>query len=150
MDEGEADSGIEMVGGGGGGGEGFGGGRGGEASASKEESTVVDGDGIGKVEDKPEGAQDEAGSTKNAGERKSGCPVPTTAASTSGAAEEDAGAVFIRVFIHDQNLQRCYKFHLDEVVFNAKKKVSVHYSYRDWRCCYLLLTASFPSFYAMV
>ena len=39
--------------------------------------------------------------------------------------EEDPGAVFIRVFIHDQNLQRCYKFHLDEVVFNAKKKASI-------------------------
>ena len=137
MDEGEADSGIEMAAGGGI-----------EANPSKnvvlatDEHASEDGDGkrkegaggggTGASEGADEKLGDDAASQNPSDDTGDGSTGPTP--SGNGVVEEDSGAVFIRVFIHDQNLQRCYKFHLDEVVFNAKKKVGI-YGLKDegWR-----------------
>ena len=115
MDEGEADSGIEIN-------AGVGGAYVGDRRSTREKNrnaaaaTTTDPASAsnGPRMDDAAAANDAANDDDSA---------VTTVAVKSGV-EEDPGAVFIRVFIHDQNLQRCYKFHLDEVVFNAKKKAS--------------------------
>ena len=103
MDEGEADSGIEMVAGG------------------CDPDSVPD-VAASEIENQPERKSTEKIDGDSGS--KAASPESEGDAAATSAVDEDANVVFIRVFIHDQNLQRCYKFHLDEVVFNAKKKVA--------------------------
>ena len=141
MDEGEADSGIEV--------------NAGVGGADRPVDVAVRRSTRGKNRDAASTTDSTSASNgprldDAAGENDANDDAGATVAVKSGV-EEDPGAVFIRVFIHDQNLQRCYKFHLDEVVFNAKKKASKadvditkncnllrhlnHYPLFESRCC---------------
>ena len=127
MDEGEADSGIEMVAGG------VGDVDPGKDDAGPEISEEQPDRGCSneKTENdsgdsKQVALDDDAGATPAVDDDVGATPaVEADDADDAGAtpAVDEDDAVFIRVFIHDQNLQRCYKFQLDEVVFNAKRKV---------------------------